>query len=63
VVGNIIEISKGAVLVFVKSEKKNAMTIIDFSGESGLAVDKIGGFRQIFEDEPVEKEDEDGEER
>jgi len=63
VVRNIVKTSKSAVLIFVKGEKKGAIAIIDFGGESGLAVDKVGGFRQIFEDKPVEKEDEDGEER
>jgi len=63
VVRNITKISKSAVLIFIKGKKKGAMAIIDFGRESGLAIDKIGGFRQIFENKPVEKKTEDGEER
>ena len=60
---NIVKISKSAVLIFVKGEKKSTMAIIDFGGESGLAVDKVGGFRQTFKNEPIEEEGEDGEKR
>ncbi len=54
---DVFEADEAAVLIFVKGEKKLAVAVIDFSGKIELMTDKIGGFREVFENKKVEEDE------